>query len=228
MPTPVLGVLANCQAIINQLLNRNRGSYSASGGTGANAIGAFPFDTEITDALIRADGLVITEGYFESEKAALRNRFLTASSNLVDGAKMPEFGGQIGKAEWSINGTDWFPSKEQESRDDVADANLRGSYVGATAFYGMHHFDGTGYVYHSSPYFRFEYPVYVKTTVLQSLEQHEPLVINWALELLYKGNVQTAFDWYKQIRGELLERVIKGAMRLTKPQPLPADLGSDA
>ena len=123
-----LAVLANTQTTINQLLNRNRLAYSASGGTGANAIGAFKFDAEITDALIRADALVVTECYFQSANLSLRKRFLTASSNLANGAQLPEFQGLIGKAEYSVDGTTWQASEEQLSKSDIDGAVSRGEY----------------------------------------------------------------------------------------------------
>ena len=303
----------NCLKLINQLLNRNRLTYSTTGGTGANKIGAYAFDDEITDALLRADGLVITECYFQTEMP-LRNRFLTASGTLADGDKIPEFTGLIGKCEYSnddvpatqttaatnvsttgtrtrititahtfrtgqrvrmtsssslpttttgtISGidlyvivtgtntialsftpdgpmiqwltagsgtltltgqTDWKPSIEQLSKDDVTGATQFGGYIGENVFAGLHHF-GDGYVFHSSKSFRMYYPSYTRTTAMQILEQHESLAINWAMELLYKENAVAAFDWYRTIRQELAAAVMQGAMRLKAPQPLPADL----
>lgn len=309
-----LAVLGDCTAILNQLLNRNRLAYSATGGTGANQLKAYPFDAEITDALLRADGLVITECYFQSEMS-LRNRFLVTSGTLADGDKIPEFTGLIGKCEYSNETTSathtfaasaidlastadfitvtntyvtgdktrmttsgtypntttgvisantdlyvirnsgpsislsrtpggpkivftakgtgtltltstaaWRPSKEQATKDDVTGATQYGGYVGNNAFAGLHHISDDGFVFHSSVSFRMQYPEYVRTGALQAIQQHEPLLINWAAELLYKDHANAAFDWYRNIRKELAAAVFQGAMHLKRPQMLPADL----
>lgn len=221
-----LALLANTKPPLIQLLNANRGAYSTSvGTTGATKIGAYPFDQEITDALLHADGLVVTEGYFQSKKEALRNRFYVDSGNIADGALIPEFDGIMGKKEWSTDSVTWKPSIEAKSKDDITGANQQGSYVGSGAFAGMHWFED-GFVFHTSTYFRFQKPTYTKTSVLQANEAHEPLIIAWAMELLYKAHSLAPHEYYQKMRMELLERVLAGSMRMRTlmPGPLPPEM----
>jgi len=222
-----LALLSSVTTRLIQILNANRSSYSSSVGTGASGKGAYPFQQEVVDAAIQADGLTISEGYFQSRKAALRNRFFVDSANLADGAKLPEFDGIIGKAEWSTDGVTWKPSQEAQSKDDVVQAKQVGAgYVGTAAFYGLHFFED-GYIFHTSPFFRISYPAYTKTTALQANENHEPLIIAWACELLYKEAANAPFEWYQRMRIELLERVINGDMRLRAVRPLPPEMRGD-
>lgn len=217
-------VLARCQEIINGLLDRNRTAWSTTGATGANKIAAYGFDQEIDAALLRADGLVITECYFRSKSLGLRNRFMTSSGNVTSGAPMPEFAGLIGKAEWSTDNITFKPSNKVDDDDDMFGLQDLGSYISTdpSLAYGFHRFGNDGYVYHTSPYFRFFYPFYTKTSALQSLEQHEPLIVNWAMELLYKrfSPEFQGFDWYKNVRKELADRVTNGDMFLEAAQPM--------
>lgn len=212
-----LATLANCQKIINQLLNRNRTAWATIGGTGANKIGAYPFDEEIDAALLRADGLVITEGYFRSKSAGLRQPFWTSSGNVTSGASMPFFSGLIGKAEFSVDaGVTWQPSIKQDNDEDIAGLSAYGANVrpsnSITLSSGMHRFGRDGHVYHGSPLFRFYYPIYTRTGTLQALEQHESIIINWAIELLNKQHAEVAVDWYRGVRQELLAMLIEGDM----------------
>jgi len=221
-----LALLANTSPRLIQLLNANRGSYSSSIGTGATGIGAYPFQQEIVDAQIEADGLLITQGYFQTAKSPLRNRFLTQSANLADGDKLPEFDGLIGKCEWSSNGSAWRASDLAKSKADVTEARQNGSYVGAAAFYGLHWFDEQeGYIFHTSPFFRLFYPSYTKTAVLQANENHVPAIIAGALMLLYKDSSNAMHEFYTNLWEAMLARVVSsGALRLGKVSALPMDL----
>lgn len=221
-----LAQLSSTKPRIIQLLNANRLSYAATVGTGANAIGAFKYDQEVTDALIQADGIIITDDYFMSDQPQLRNRFLTDSPNLADGAKIPEFHGKPGRAEWSTDGITWKASQAQASKDDVVQMTQLGAYIGSTAKHGMHFISDEGYVFHGSPYFRISYPAYTKTTALQALEAHEPAIIACALGLLYKDNSVAAHQFYWQQYMFLSERVRAGSVRMGSymPRPVPAEL----
>lgn len=218
-----LANLARCQQYLIQLLNANRLAYASTVGVGNAGIGAYKYTAEITDALLMADGLVVTEGYFQSEQS-LRNRFLVNSTNIPNGSKLPEFIGVIGACEFSEDGINWNPSAEADSRQDVIGANALSGYVGA-AMRG-HHFIDELIVYHTSPFFRVSYPSYTKTTDLQSLDAHEPAVICGAAELLYKESSLHAADYYAKLRSELLERIRAGSLRMKSmmPKPLPANL----
>lgn len=214
----VLALLANILPPLVQILNANRAAYSSSVGTGANRMGAYPFDQEIVDAVLRADGHVVTEGYFHS-KMSLRKRFLVASANIANAGQLPEFQGLIGKAEYSIDGVVWKASV-QASRDDVAGAAAQGSYVGVTSFAGHHFIDeGEGIAYHTSPFFRIEHPSYTRTTVLQASQSHDAAIIAWALTFLYKERSNAAFEHYKGLADFLLERVIAGSMKMNSYMP---------
>lgn len=221
-----LALLATALPRLQQLLNRNRLAYATTGATAGNAQGAFKFDQEVVDATLAADGHIITEGYFYS-KLALRKRFLQQSTTLANGAQLPEFAGIVGKAEWSTDGVTYKPSVEGQ-KDDVIKAQQHGpGYVGATAFYGQHYFDDeAGVIYHTSPFFRFEYPFYTRTSVLQCLEQHEPAIIAWAIAFLYKDNSNAAFEYYSKLADFLLQRIVTGSMRMQAymPGPLPKEL----
>lgn len=210
-----LATLANLKPPLIQILNANRGSYSSSVGTGADRMGAYPFDQEVVDALLRADGHVITEGYFLS-KMALRDRFFVPSSNLANGDQLPEFQGLIGKCEYSLDGVTWSPSVESQSKDDVVGARASGAaYVGANAFAGQHFIDDAdGCVYHSSPFFRIEYPAYTRTTVLQANQGHDGAILAFAVAFLYKERSNAAFEYYKSLADDLLARIVNGAMKL--------------
>lgn len=214
----VLSLLATVKPPLIQILNANRASYSTSVGTGANRMGAYPFDQELVDALLRADGHIITEGYFHS-KMSLRKRFLTQSANIANGGQLPEFHGLIGKAEYSTDGAAWKPSVEA-ARDDVIGAAGQGTYVGANSFVGNHFIDiQEGVAYHASPFFRIEYPSYTRTTVMQCLESHDAAIIAWALTFLYKERSNAAFEHYKGLADFLLERVIAGSLKMNSYMP---------
>lgn len=216
-----LALLASVLPRLQQLLNRNRLAYTTTGAQGGNAQGAFRFDQEIVDAAINADGHIITEAYFHAP-TSLRKRFFVQSANLAHGEQLPEFKGLRGKAEWSTDGVTWSQSQDTMTADDVLDAVRSGSYVSATAFRGRHFFDeSSAVILHTSPFFRFEYPAYTKTTVLQCLEQHESAIIARAISLLYKDSSNVAFEWYSKIADAYEDRIISGHMRLAMPGALP-------
>lgn len=219
-----LANLARCQQYLIQLLNANRLAYATTVGAGNAGIGAYKFTAEITDALLFADGLVVTEGYFQSDMS-LRSRFLVNSTSIANGSKLPEFIGVIGACEFSDDGTNWKPSQEADSKQDVIGAAQFGGYVGASAMRG-HHFIEELIVYHTSPFFRISYPSYTKTTDLQALDAHEPAIIAGAAEFLYKESSLHAADYYGKLRGELLERIRSGSLRMKSmmPKPLPANM----
>jgi hypothetical protein len=194
-----------------QILNANRGAYSDFVGTGANRTGAYPFDDELTDAALEADGLVITEAYFQTDN--LRSRFLETSGNLDSGANLEDFTGRIGKAQWSTNGNDWQDSELAKTKADVTQAVKLGDYVSATAFQGLHFF-AEGCVFHTSPYFRFQYPFYSRRTILQAWDYHEPAIIAGMLKLLYKDSSVYNAEYYSKIFDASLARIIAGATNL--------------
>ena len=207
------------------ILGANRLAYAAVVGTGNAGIGAYKFQQELVDIMLDADSIVVTQGYFQSEQP-LRNRFLTPSVNLPNGAKLPEFEGLIGKAEYSTDGINWLDSKEALAKQDVVGARAHGSgYISAAAFAGHHFIDGD-YVFHTSPFFRVEYPLYAKTTSLQCLVNHEPALISTALGLAYKESNLHAAEWYEKKGEYLLERIRQGSMRMKSytPRPLPEEM----
>lgn len=214
-----LATIASTAPVIIQILNANRVAYSASVGTGANQLGAYKFDQEITDALLRADGHIITEGYFKS-KESLRKRFFQVSVNLATGDQLPEFDGFIGKAQYSLDQLVWRTSVEVP-RDDILGATQVGGYVGtANIFNGQHFIDEEqGVVYHASPYFRIEYPFYTRTAALQCLQNHEPAIIAWALVFLYKDRSNTNFPHYSELAQFLLQSIRAGRMKMSSYMP---------
>lgn len=201
-----------------QILGANRLAYANTIGTGNAGIGSVRYDQELTDILLEADALVITEGYFQS-LMSLRNRFLTVSANIANGDKLPEFVGIIGKSEYSIDGVTWYLSQDAVSKEDVINAARLGTGYTSAADFAGHHFFEEGYAFHSSPYFRVEYPNYTKTTALQSLEVHEPLVISGGLMLAYKDSSIHAADYYQNLFHSLLERVKQGNLRMKSSSP---------
>lgn len=214
-----VATLAKVLPPVIQLLNANRAAYSSSVGTGANALGAFPFDAEISEAALRADGHVIVEGYFKSLQS-FRARFLSASINIANGGRLPEFPGLMGKAEYSLDNVTFKPSREAE-KDDILGAAESGSYVGANSFAGLHYIDKeAGVVYHTSPYFRIEHPIYVRTTVLQANEYHEPAIICWTLAFLAKDRSNAAFDYYSTLGAALIEQIRGGEVDLEPIRPM--------
>lgn len=219
-----LASLTRVKSRVIQILNANRAAYAATIGTGNNGIGAYKSDVEINDAVLEADALVITDGYFQGVQS-LRKRFFVTSTNLLSGAQLPEFTGIIGKAEYSPNGSFWFASNEADSKTDVLGGSLGNGYVGANTFIG-HHFFEEGYVYHTSPFFRIEYPSYTKTTDLQSLDAHESALVAGALMLLYKESSLHSADYYGKLFFDLLEKIKAGSLRMKSfmPKNLPADL----
>lgn len=210
-----LALIANVKNAVIQLLNANRGAYASTVGTGNNALGAFPFDLEIHDAIIRADGHVITEGYFKS-RLPLRKRFFVASANLVHGERLPEFQGLIGKVEYSLDGVTWLPSVEGEKDDIVGAANVGAAYIGnANAFAGVHFIDDAeGVIYHSSPFCRLEYPSYTRTALLQVNEGHEQAVTATAMSFLAKDRSNAAFDYYEKMSDKLMAMILAGQTKL--------------
>lgn len=220
-----LATLAKVLPTLLQLLNANRGAYASTVGTNAaTGIGAFPFDAEILDATLRADGHVITEGYFQSTQA-FRTRFLAASANLANGARIPEFPGLMGKAEYSLDNIT-FKNSVKVGKEDVIGAAETGSYVGANAFAGLHYIDKVaGVVYHTSPYFRIEHPIYVRTAVLQANEYHEPAIIAFAMAFLAKERSNAAHEYYIKLGAGLLEKIIGGSINLDMPGAMPGGEG---
>jgi hypothetical protein len=215
-----LATLANLKPPLIQILNANRGAYSANVGTGANRNGAYPFDDEITEALLRADGHIITEGYFKSRNASLREVFLTASGNLATGAKLPAFVGLLGKVEYSLDNITFKPSQQVDSKADIIGAYEAGSYVAATAFAGIHHIPADeAVVYHASPYLRVNYPVYERTAELQAFNAHDAAILAWAIAFLYKDRSQAGFDHYVKLADFLLSRIIDGSMQMSSYMP---------
>lgn len=211
-----LALIANVKNAVVQLLNANRGAYTSTvGTTAATGIGAFPFDQEVTDAIIRADGHVITEGYFNS-RSVLRKRFFVASANLVNGERIPEFQGLIGKVEYSQDGVTWYLSREAEKDDVIGAVSSGAAYIGNPAAFSGQHFidDAEGVIYHSSPYCRLEYPLYTRTSVLQANEGHEQAIIATAMKFLAKERSNAAFEYYSAMSDELLARIVAGQTKI--------------
>lgn len=209
-----------------QILGANRLAYSNLVGTANAGISVWKYDQELTDILIDADAIVCTEGYFQSE-FSLRNRFFVQSANIVNGAKLPEFVGTIGKAEYSTDGgITWQQSQLADSKEDVVSgARLGASYISANAFAG-HHFFENGYAYHTSQSFRVEYPKYEKTTALQILDVHEPALLSTALGLAYKDSSIHAADYYNAKAEYLLDRIRQGSLQMKSyaPRALPRSM----
>lgn len=148
-------------------------------------MGAFPYDQELIDAALEADAQLVTEAYFPHP--TLSTSFYTTVSGLANGAALPGFLGRTGKVELKNAGGVWELGTEAQSIDDINNLIRYGaSYLGAGNYEGMYKLDGSGYIYHTSNEARVAYPVYTKTSALQSLDMHESALIAGTLMMLYK------------------------------------------
>lgn len=95
-----VATLAECNPRIISILNANPGTFSA---TVSGQVGAFPTDAEITAALIEADMMVATQGYFQSVNDSLANQFQVTSAPLADRDNVPWHHGTLNKAEVSVS-----------------------------------------------------------------------------------------------------------------------------
>lgn len=80
------------------LLNANQSAYVSSV---SGDVGAFPYDEEITEAVLEADNNVCVNGYFASANDALSNRFNTTSGPLGSKDNVPFHHGALAKTEVS-------------------------------------------------------------------------------------------------------------------------------
>jgi hypothetical protein len=104
-----LALVANCLPRLIALLGANPGVWTS---TVSGEVGAFPSDGEMTDALLLADGELITRGYFNSINNTLAQRFMVMSSPLASGDNVPSHYGNIGRVEVAQVSITGFASDE--------------------------------------------------------------------------------------------------------------------
>ena len=101
MPAPTAYTAADLTAVkkrVISILNANPGVWSASVSTD---VGAFPDDAEILAAILEADSIICTEGYFQSVNDAMANQFAVTTAPLADQDSIPFHKGTINKVEVS-------------------------------------------------------------------------------------------------------------------------------
>lgn len=87
--------------VISILNAAGPGAYSATVATGGNTVGAFPSNDEILQAILEADEMVATEGYFQSANDSLANPFNVTTSALVTDDDVPFHHGDLSRVQLS-------------------------------------------------------------------------------------------------------------------------------
>lgn len=93
-----LATLANCLPRLIAALGANPSAWVD---TVSGEVGVFPSDDEMSDALLLADGELITRGYFNSINNTLAVPFIVMSAPIVRGEDVPQHYGNLGKCEVS-------------------------------------------------------------------------------------------------------------------------------
>lgn len=195
-----LAVLDNIKKRVVRILNANPSAWTT---TVSGESGAFPDNDEITAAILEADEMIVTKGYFQSVNPTLAQSFMVMGTNIASGAKVPfHYGKRYGKVELSAD-SGFSPAvvgTEANSRDDItAIMALGSSYVQSGAFDHLYFIDGNGVFYHPATYGRLELPSFTRTSALQSFQSEESLIIATAVRLLTKHATPALFDaWTKE------------------------------
>jgi len=93
-PTPA--TISNVAQRVIAILNANPGVWT---NTVSGTVGAFPDTAEIHAAALEADGELITKGYFNSINNSLAEPFMSYSSPLRQGSRIPTHYGNLGKVQ---------------------------------------------------------------------------------------------------------------------------------
>jgi hypothetical protein len=93
-----LADLTNVQKRVIQILNANQSAFAT---TVSGNVGAFPYDAEITLAILEADEEVAVSGYFQSVNDTLAQPFIVTSTPLADRDNVPWHHGTIKAVEVS-------------------------------------------------------------------------------------------------------------------------------
>lgn len=205
-----LAQINNVKERVIRILNANPSAWSST----VAGDGSFPDNNEIERAILEADEMVVTQGYFQSMNPTLMQPFMVFSANIPSGDKVPFYKGKHGKVMLS---TDNFVAsniigQEVNSPHDIINAINFGSYVGAGAYDHLFHIDKeTGIFLHSAQYGKIELPTYTRTSALQCQQSEETLVIATAIRLLTKHATPAAFDvWAKESVEGLKQLVTDG------------------
>lgn len=85
--------------VISILNAAGPGAYSATVATGGNTVGAFPSNDEILQAILEADEMVATEGYFQSANDSLANPFNITTAPLTTDDDVPFHHGDLSRVQ---------------------------------------------------------------------------------------------------------------------------------
>jgi hypothetical protein len=194
-----LADLDNVKKRVIRILNANPGAWAS---TVSGDVGAFPDISEITAAILEADEMVVTKGYFQSINFALCQPYMVYTSSINSGDKLPFFHGKHGKV---LLSTDNFSASniigiKAQSADDILNIlNFGGSYLSADDFNHCYYIDEKGIFYHVTTYGKVEIPTYTRSSTLQAQQSEETLIIATAIRLLTKHATPALFEaWIKE------------------------------
>lgn len=195
------------------VLNANPGTYSA---TVSGEVGAFPSDTEITEAIMEAEAEVVVEAYFQSINPDLTAEFNTVSDNLSNGADVPFHHGEVSLVELSATGQrPWIVGVEAQSMDDITAAIATEGYVQNGAYDFIYKMFG-GQFFTPAAKGRLTYPLYergvrigpapdyTRTYYLQVDENETYLMVCTTIKNLVKNASPAPFVSYlsESVRGK--------------------------